>query len=102
MRLREKLEEQTVVAEPVPPIVEADDEAVATLELLERLGSAGRSRQCVGKGSADAVEDRRPDKELAGPGREVVEDLGREVVGNRPLVARDARDLTAGILRAAQ
>ena len=91
-----------MVAEPVPSIVETDDEAVATLELLEHLGSAERSRQCVGKGPTDAVEDRRPDQELAGAGRELVEDLGCEVVGDRPLVARDARDLAAGILRAAQ
>ena len=98
----EKLEEEAVITEPVPSLVQTDHEAVATLELLEHLGSAARSHQCVGKGAADTVEDRRADQELAGPGRELVEDLGCEVVGDRSLVARDARDLAARVLRAAQ
>ena len=83
----QELEEQAVVAEPAPAPVEADDQRALVLEVLERPPAVVPARERVRQLTADAVDDARPQQEVADLRGLQREHLLGQVVADRAVVA---------------
>ena len=87
----EDVGEQVVVAVPLPPVVERDDEEVGALERHQGRLAAVASRDGVAERPGESLEDRRPQQELADVRRLAGEDLLAEIVHDVAVVARRTR-----------
>ena len=88
----QQLGEQAVVAEPGALTVERHDEQAAVLELLEQERAVAAAGQRVREAAADPLGDARDEQQLARRAGQARQDLAREVVGHRAVVAREPRD----------
>ena len=86
-----------MVPEPRPLTVDRNDERVRVLQLDEHPLRAARSGQAVGERAADPIQDRGPEQELPDPFGLSDEDLGEQVVRDRPLAAGELGDETSGV-----
>ena len=93
----QEIREQRVVAEPGPLRVDRDDERVRVLQLEERPLRPARAGQAVGERAADPLQDRRAEQELLDPFALALEDLGEQVVRDRPLAAGERGDEPLGV-----
>ena len=98
LRLREgelaaqELGEQVVVAEPLPALVERDDELVPSLEIGQERGGAGALERRVAQRAAQPLEDRRVQEEVAHRWRLAAQDLLEQEVADVPMVAGELAD----------
>ena len=95
--------EQLVVAEPLPPVVEGDEEEVVALEGAQHRGRVTTVEDGVAQRPAEPVEHRGVQQELAHRGRLVGEHLLDEVVDDVAVVAGEPgderRDVRAALQR---
>lgn len=96
-RLRESA--KVVVAEPRPPRVERRHERVRVLELLQDPLRPDAAGEVVCERPAHALEDGRPQQQLAHLGRLALEHLSHEVAGDSPLAAGELGDEALGVGR---
>jgi hypothetical protein len=73
----QNLGEQVVIAEPLPVLIQRDDEQVLALERVDERGRVARIGDGTGDGTGDGIAQRRTEPaEDRGPGEELA-DLGR-------------------------
>ena len=83
----QQLREQAVVAVPLAPRVDAENEPVGALELAEDVTTRTLTGERIRKIAADPVHDRRAQQEPAQLRRLAVEHLGEQVVAHDAIVA---------------
>ena len=81
--------EQPVVAEPGPGRVQRDHERARLLQLLQNPSSAGATAQQVGELAVDPLENRCTQQQPANLPRLALQHLGQQILGHRPLTARE-------------
>src|SRR5689334_25441329 len=84
--------EQVVVAVPVAPVIERDDEQVRARERLELPRRAGGVSDGITQRAAHSLEDRRAQQELARIRVQVGKNLLAEVVDDVAVISREPRD----------
>ena len=90
--------EQVVVAPPLPAVVERDEEQAGPFELHELRRAAGPAGDGVAQRSAEPVQDRGGEQEVAHVVALARQDLVGEVVDDEPVVAGEPGDDGAGIV----
>ena len=98
----EDLREQRVVAVPPPLVVERDDEQVRALELLQSRLAVRAAGDRIAERSAHAVEERGPQEEVLGLGRQAAEDLLDDVVEDETVAGAEPPHLPGLVGPAAQ
>ena len=98
--LAQQVAEEVVVAIPVTLAVERNDEQVRALEMLQRLLArrGGVQGHGIAQGSAQPIEDRRAEQELADSRRLTPKDLLDEIVEHEAVAPRERPDECGGIL----
>ena len=98
--LAQQVAKEVVVAIPVTLAVERNDEQVRALEMLQRLLArrGGVQGHGIAQGSAQPIEDRRAEQELADGRRLTPKDLLDEIVEHEAVAPRERPDECGGIL----
>ena len=91
-----------VVAVPLAPVVQRDQEGVGDLDLPQQPRGATRAGHGVAEGGAEPFQDRGGEEEVVDLGGEAREHLGGQVVDDVALVPGEGLDELLGVLPAAQ
>ena len=83
---------QVVVAVPVAPLIERDDEQIRARKHVQLPRRTGGRRDRVTKRAIDPVEDRRVQQQLTCSRLEVGKDFVPEVVDDVPVIPRESHD----------
>src|SRR6266516_4670155 len=94
----QQLAEKMVIAVPLPPVVERDEEEVRAFDLLELVRRALVPQHRVAERPAHSVEHGGPAQEAQGAGPQARQVLRVEVVRQVAVVAAEARPPTARLL----
>ena len=94
--------EQVVVAVPLPPIVQRDDEQVGALQGRDHLAAVVAAGDGVTQRSGEPVENRRLQQEAANRIRLMRQHLLDQIVDEVPVVAGEPGDEAARVLAALQ
>jgi hypothetical protein len=94
--------EQVVVAVPLPPVVQGDDEEVGALERRQHVAAVGAAGDGVAQRAREPVEDSGVQQEPADRVGLVLQDLLDQVVHDVPVVAGEPGDEPRGVLTSAE
>ena len=83
---------QVVVAVPVAPLIERNDEQIGASERLQLARRTSGRQDRVTKWAIHPIQDRRAQQQFARVRVEVGEDLVAEIVDDMPVIPRESHD----------
>ena len=93
---------QVVVAVPVAPLIERDDEQIGARERLQLPRGTGGRQDRVTKWAIHPIQDRRAQQQFARIRVEVGKDLVAEIVDDVPVIPREPHDEPVPVCAVAQ